>query len=87
VFFSSLVNPTGKRTEDAAGFEEAWRRQFGLIRDNAATRGVTKAPFQNRPRFCQGCEDLLSLRNNPRSGSRLIFQGNESVAELVGLAL
>ena len=31
-----------------------------------------------------GREDLL--RNNPRSGSRLIFQGNESVAELVGLA-
>ena len=47
VFFPSLVNPAGKRTEDAAGFEEVWRRQFGLIRDNAATRGVTKAPFQN----------------------------------------
>ena len=32
-----------------------------------------------------GRKDLL--RNNPRSGSRLLLQGNESVAELVGLAL
>src|SRR5580658_5775981 len=46
VFFPSLVQPTGKRTEDAAAFEEVWHRQFDQIRESAANRGVTKAPFQ-----------------------------------------
>jgi ketosteroid isomerase-like protein len=48
VFYPSTVpNPSGKRTENSADFEAAWRRQFDLQRDIAAKRGVTKAPFQN----------------------------------------
>ena len=47
VFFASVVQPTGRRTEDAATFEDVWHRQFELIRNNAAGRGVTKAPFQD----------------------------------------
>lgn len=47
VFFPSLVQPTGRRTEDAAAFEDVWRRQFELIRNSAARRGVTSAPFQD----------------------------------------
>jgi ketosteroid isomerase-like protein len=48
VFYPSLVpNSTGRRTEDLAEFETAWRRQFDLIHDAAAKRGITKAPFQN----------------------------------------
>ena len=46
VFFPSLLEPTGKRIENAAKFEEDWHRQFDLIRQGAASRGVTKAPFQ-----------------------------------------
>jgi ketosteroid isomerase-like protein len=48
VFYpSTLPNPSGKRTENSADFEAAWRRQFDRTREIAATRGVTKAPFQN----------------------------------------
>jgi hypothetical protein len=48
VFYPSTVpNPSGKRTENSADFEAAWRRQFDLARNTAAKRGVTKAPFQN----------------------------------------
>jgi ketosteroid isomerase-like protein len=47
VFFPALVEPTGKATADAAAFEDVWQRQFELIRNNAARRGVTKAPFQD----------------------------------------
>ena len=47
VFFPALVEPTGRPTEDAAAFEDVWHRQFELIRNNAARRGVTKAPFQD----------------------------------------
>jgi SnoaL-like domain len=47
VFFPSLVQPTGKRTDDIAAFEDVWHRQFELIRKDAARRGVTEAPFQN----------------------------------------
>jgi hypothetical protein len=46
VFFPSLVEPTGKRTENTTAFEADWHRQFDLIRESAARRGVTKAPFQ-----------------------------------------
>lgn len=48
VFYPSVApNSTGRRTEDLAGFESAWRRQFDLIHDAAAKRGVTEPPFQN----------------------------------------
>jgi SnoaL-like domain len=48
VFFPSLVpNSTGKRTETPDEFETAWRRQFDVIHDFAAKRGVTKPPFQH----------------------------------------
>ena len=48
VFYPSTVpNPSGKRTENSAEFEAAWRRQFDLAHETAAKRGVTKAPFQN----------------------------------------
>ena len=47
VFFSSLaVNPTGERVEGSVAFEAAWHRQFDLICDSAAKRGITKPPFQ-----------------------------------------
>lgn len=46
VFFPSLVEPTGKRTEGADAFEKVWHRQFDQIRQSAAKRGVTRAPFQ-----------------------------------------
>lgn len=45
VFFPS-VEPTGKRSENAATFEAVWHRQFDLTRAAAARRGVTKARFQ-----------------------------------------
>jgi ketosteroid isomerase-like protein len=47
VFFPALVQPTGRQTEDAVEFEDVWHRQFELMRNNAARRGVTKAPFQD----------------------------------------
>lgn len=48
VFYPSLEpNPAGKRVDDLASFEIAWRRQFDLIRNGAAKRGVTKPPFMN----------------------------------------
>jgi ketosteroid isomerase-like protein len=48
VFYPSVApNSTGRRTEDLPGFESAWRRQFDLIREAAAKRGVTESPFQN----------------------------------------
>jgi ketosteroid isomerase-like protein len=46
MFFPSLVQPTGRRTDDIAAFEDVWHRQFELIRNDAARRGVTEAPFQ-----------------------------------------
>ena len=48
VFYPSLVpNATGRRTDELAGFESAWRRQFDVIREAAVKRGQTQAPFQN----------------------------------------
>jgi len=46
VFFPLPVEATGKRTENAAAFEEDWHRQFDLIRESAANRGIMKPPFQ-----------------------------------------
>jgi len=48
VFYPSTApSSTGKRTDEPAAFEAAWRHQFDLIRDAAAKRGVTEAPFQD----------------------------------------
>jgi ketosteroid isomerase-like protein len=44
---SVAQNPTGKRIEDAAGFESSWHHQFDLMREGAATRGITSPPFAN----------------------------------------
>ena len=46
VFYPSLVEPTGKRVENSSAFEAGWHRQFDLIREGAAGRGVTKPPYQ-----------------------------------------
>jgi len=45
VFFPSLVEPTGRRTENAATFEGDWHRQFDLIREGAATAVSRRLPF------------------------------------------
>jgi len=46
VFFPSPVGPGGRRIDNLEAFESVWRRQFDQIREGAASRGVTKAPFQ-----------------------------------------
>ena len=46
VFFPSPVGPGGRRIDNPEAFESVWRRQFDQIREGAASRGVTKAPFQ-----------------------------------------
>ena len=47
VFFPSTIQPNGKRVDDGPGFDEVWHRQFDSIRQDAATRGVTSAPFMD----------------------------------------
>ncbi len=44
---SVAQNPSGRRVDDVPGFESSWKRQFDLMREAAAKRGVNSPPFAN----------------------------------------
>lgn len=71
-----------KRRKRSGSAAKDWDKTFSATsRFNRVSRFVNFAHCARADRR----EDLL--RNNPRSGSRLILQRNESVAKFVGLAL
>ena len=44
---SVTANPTGKRIDEPGDFDRSWQLVFNGIREAAARRGVTQAPYQS----------------------------------------